>query len=167
MSAELERKLEARWDQYQHYLAGGASYSALVTLGEIANILRNGLISGAAAAKWRRTLDETSIPLDICAQAVAKAKSDIARLRRILSVGTKFLFEEDVLLVTMRVELEIFSDFMRERGTAIEFDLESVDCDLRHVARSRENAKEFRSAQAACGRNWGLPLRSAWLNSVQ
>ena len=167
MRHDLEKAVAARWDLYLRYKADGASYSALVRLGEIANALRHGLMSGALARKWRRTVGEVTISEAELAQAVAKAGQDAARLKHILSIGEKFIYEEQVLLLTLRIQLELFSDFLRERGMAVEFDPESADSKFREVARSRGNAHAFRSAQASAKRNWGLPLRSPWLEPLQ
>lgn len=141
----------------------GAAYSALVRLGEIDNCLRYGDLPEPLVRKAHTAIHRAAISDEVLAKASAEAKGNLARLKQMLSVGTRFTYEELLLAITMRVELELLEDFLRGRGMAVEFDARSLDDDLLEVARYHQNSSAFRSAQIAAKRNWGLPLRSQWL----
>jgi hypothetical protein len=66
----------------------------------------------------------------------------------------------------MRVELDVLCDFLEKRGLVgrDSQDLAGLDGALRKVARSKINRSSFLKAQAACRKNWGIPLQSGWLD---
>ena len=162
-----EQQLAQRWTRYEEYKRSGAAYSALVRLGEIINVLRHGGTSEAVARKWNVAARQVEVSDEMYGQAVAEAKQNISRVQRMLGVGTKFLYEELMLALTVRVELGLLCEFFIDRGLALEFSPASFDEQLLEVSRHKENVVAFRSAQAAAKRNWGVPIRSPWLDDQQ
>ena len=92
-------------------------------------------------------------------RAIAEAMKNVSRLRRMLTIGTTFIYEELLLAITIRVELGLFAQFLAQRGEAPDFHLSAIDDELRRVAGHHENAAAFRSAQAPAKRNWGAPIQ--------
>ena len=82
--------------------------------------------------------------------------------QRMLSAGTNFTYEEMVLAITLRVELQLLAEFLLKRRGTIEFAPDLADKDLREVSGYSQNVSAFRSAKAAAKRNWGIPIRSSW-----
>ena len=96
-------------------------------------------------------------------KALAEAEQNVSRLKRMLSAGTNFTYEETVLAITLRVELQLLAEFLLKRRGAIEFAPDLADEDLREVSGYSQNVFAFGSAKAAAKRNWGIPIRSSWL----
>lgn len=162
---ETTSALEGRWREYVRLYRGGALYSAFVRLAEIAHCLRHDALSPEVSDQWRAALDSLNVSGEEVRAVLHEAREEIKRLQRILSVGARYTYEELVLLITSRVELELLSDFLGERGfDRLEMPI-TLDNDLEAIASSASNAGGFGSAQAAARKSWGLPLRSRWLGS--
>ena len=156
--------LSERWTEYERLREGGAAYSAIVRISEIANYLahhKGG--SRDLIEHWTTRLRGLEVPKDTLMMAIDQSYVALDRLRRMLSFGTDFQYEELVAALTSRVELELFAGFLRRLGTNIDLDFQLIDEELLSVAKTRGNTAAFREAQAAIRRNWGLPIRAAWL----
>jgi hypothetical protein len=163
----IEQLLAQRWARYEEYKGSGAAYSALVRLDEIINVLRHGGVSEPVARKWNVAARQVEVSDEMYRQTVTEAKQNISRVQRMLGVGTTFLYEELMLALTVRVELGLLCEFFIDRGIPLEFSADSFDEKLLEVSGRKENVVAFRSAQAAAKRNWGVPIRSPWVDDQQ
>ena len=162
MSDVTENLLQNRWTEYQRLLEACASYAALVRLAEIDNVLSQDGMPWPISHKWSLIVQEETIPDEMYRKALAEAEQNVLRLKRTLSAGTNFTYEEMVLAITLRVELQLFSEFFLKRRGAIEFAVDLADEDLREVSRHSQNVSAFCSAKAVARGNWGIPIRSSW-----
>jgi hypothetical protein len=99
--------------------------------------------------------------------AIAEAIKNASRLQRMLSIGTTFTYEELMLAITIRVELQLLSQFLASGGEAPDFHFLDIDDELWRVAGHPENASAFRSAQTEARRNWGAPIQASWIESAK
>lgn len=166
MPSDLPKELQGRWAEYLHYLKAGAMYSAFVRLGEILNCLNHCRLPQGKVQEWRAMVLGTERTEEEIRSAQTEAKREAARMHDIMSVGSKFEYEELVLLITMRVELELLSEYLADRNVVAAVDGEALDRELGVIAKSAANAATFRSAQLAARTNWGIPLHSAWLHRI-
>jgi hypothetical protein len=167
VTESIELVLAGRWAEYQRLRAASASYSALVRLAEMDNVLEYQDDHDPVFQKWKLTVGEAQIPDAMRGAAIAEAVKNVSRLQRMLSIGTTFTYEELMLAITIRVELELFARFLAQRGDALDFHLSAIDDELRRVSGHHENASAFRSAQMAARRNWGAPIRASWIVSAE
>jgi hypothetical protein len=166
VTEDIEPILGERWADYQRLRAAGATYAALVRLGEIGNVLDHTNGHDPVVRKWKPTVVEAQIPDAMRRAAIAEAIKNVSRLQRMLSIGTTFTYEELMLAITTRVELELLSRFLAQRGETPDFHLSAIDDQLRRVAGHYENASAFRSAQTAARRNWGTLIQASWIESA-
>lgn len=162
MSDVTENLLQGRWTEYQRLLEVRASYAPLVRLAEIDNVLSQEGVPRPISHKWALIVQEEKIPDEMYRKALAEAEQNVSRLKRMLSAETNFTYEEMVLAITLRVELQLLAEFLLKRRGAIEFAPDLADKDLREVAGNSQNVSALRSAKAAAKRNWGIPIRSSW-----
>jgi hypothetical protein len=131
--------LEKLLPEYKHLSSSGAAFSAVVKLGTV-----------LAMADEEELHDATAAVRDHVTAAV-------------LSIGTKFSWDELVLVLTMRIELELASSVMALFGIdTTAFDLGTLDAELREVGSLKENRVRFASALATIRRNWGVPILDRW-----
>jgi hypothetical protein len=147
----IEPVLAKGWADYQRYRAAGAAYSALVELGEMGNVLDHQDGHDPVVQKWKRTVGEVQIPNAMRGAAIAEAMKDVSRVQRILSIGTTFIYEELLLVITIRVRLELLTQFLAQRGEVPDFHLSAIDDEIRRIAGYHENAAAFRSARTQQG----------------
>lgn len=163
MPRSLPELLEERWAESLRLYREGAVYSAFARLGEIYDCLKHEILSEEHARKWSATIQNVLIT-DADLQSIrTEAVWHVERLRRVLGVGSKYTYEEILWAITIRVELELVSQLLAERGIDELARATSVDNDLLAVAMSPVNASAFRRAQAAAKKNWGIPVHSRWL----
>lgn len=165
MRTNLIDKLNERWAAYRLFYREGAIYSAFVRLSEIANCLQHGNVPSTEMARWAEALRLVEATPNDLLSISGEAKQQIERVRRMLDTGTELIYEEALLIITVRTELELVFKFLRDRGVSEVADASSLDHDLNVVLRSPKSSAVFRSAQAAAKKNWGLPLHSRWLSS--
>jgi hypothetical protein len=167
MADKLDQALTRRWADHRRFLVEGAMYSAAIKLAEMDNCLRNTRSDDAFVEKWKQLIDQAGLADDQLTMIYAEAQKRIGRLKRILGIGSQFSYEELLLAVTDRIELDLLQKYLHVRKLLPNFDTRELDEDLVAIANSRQNSGAFQSAQAAAKRNWGLPVKSRWLDDVQ
>jgi len=162
MSDVTENLLQNRWTEYRRLLEVRASYAALVRLAEMDNVLSQEGTTWPISLKWVSIVQKETIPDEMYKKTLAEAEQNVSRLKRMLSVRTNFTYEELVLAITLRVELQLLAEFLLKRRGEIEFAPDLADEDLREVSGYSQNVSAFRAAKATAKRNWGIPIRSSW-----
>src|SRR5262245_58262833 len=113
---DLAGAIEERWADYMRLDREGAVYSACVRLGEIANCLRFAQLSPELVSKWSDVLKHVAIP-PVTIQCISdEVARTVQRLNRMLGGGSSVTYEEMLLIITIRVELEMLLAFLAERG---------------------------------------------------
>src|SRR4051812_31030861 len=162
MSDVTENLLQNRWTEYRRLLEVRASYAALVRLAEMDNVLSQEGTTWPISLKWVSIVQKETIPDEMYKKTLAEAEQNVSRLKRMLSVRTNFTYEELVLAITLRVELQLLAEFLLKRRGEIEFAPDLADEDLREVSGYSQNVSTFRAAKATAKRNWGIPIQSSW-----
>lgn len=115
MAENLSHALEERWADYRRFHQGGARFTAFVKLAEIAHCSSNATLPPWLAQKWRATIQNVPITDEGVRSVRTAVAEEIKRLQRIVGVGTRFIYEEMLLLITTRIELELLSAFLGAR----------------------------------------------------
>jgi hypothetical protein len=164
MAKDVSQVLEERWSDYLRFDREGEACSAFVCLAEITQCLNYASLPQQLTQKWSVMIQNVPITDEDMRSVRTAVAQKIRQMQRIVNVGTRFIYEEALLLISVRVELELLSAFLAERGIPMAMDLAAVDDALLAIATSSPaNARDFRSAQAAAKQNWGIPLHSRWL----
>lgn len=164
MSRAIANALDERWAAYLRLYGKKAIYSAFVRLSEIANCLQHGQIPLGLASKWSAALNEVTISPDAVQSIRCEARNKIERLQRIVGSSGILAYEEILFVITLRTELDMLLSYLEDRGIEDLPDASSLDDDVLAIARSLGSSSAYRSAQESARRNWGLPLRSKWLD---
>jgi len=93
MATGIDPILAECWAAYPRLKAAGAAYSALVRLAEITNVLDHRDTAIRLSRKWKLTVGGTQIADAMCGRAIAEAMKNVSRLRRMLPIGTTFVYE--------------------------------------------------------------------------
>lgn len=135
--------LEEHFRWYQELLLRGAPYSAAVALVEIFHGSA-GLPAKQRAAWQSRVKKELTEKL--LQEVRIGLERDIQRIRRILSVGSKWTGEEISLLMQKRIEIELLSDFLGiDAAVPSLMHLNQIDDQLSTLAKSKNHSRHFRS----------------------
>jgi hypothetical protein len=149
--------LETALPEYERLSSSDAALSAVVKLGEVL----------AVADEADRPRASDAVRGHVTAATLEAAATEAVGVRgralRVLSVGTTFTWEELVLVLTMRIELELASLVMALFGVDTgAFNLSTLDAELSKVALSAENRGRFASALASIRRNWNVTVVDRW-----
>lgn len=138
-------KLLSKIEKCRAYVREGHAYAAAESLAEIhCNI--SGL-KGDARSCWdeeiRHTVFTPAEHRKIDETLVARCR----RIERILSVGEEWQWEEFILILTLRTEVEIVRSLMATYYEwRTEINLRDIDEQMREIAKSKQNSSTFRSA---------------------
>jgi hypothetical protein len=157
MRRSWEQRLKDALVEYERLRAIGSYLSALATLGGVAMV----------APEQARQSVVTQLCQQIDPNAMSGAAKEIVSARNqaahILGIGSKFNWDEFVLILTLRFEIELALPLMCQLGfDSAALDLGSLDAELREVANLGANRRSFLSAMAAVRKNWGVPLVDKW-----
>ena len=143
--------------EYERLASFGLSFDAISKLGEVLAVADESEVHAAKATV------RNHVTAAMAEAAVPEAIAVRSRVLRVLSIGTEFQWEELVLVLTLRVQLDLALAVMDLFGVdATSFDLTTLDSDLREVALSKQNRRYFMTALATMRRNWGIPIFDRW-----
>lgn len=163
MSIELEKKLNEKFQDYLHFLHGGSAYSAIQKLGEIFNCLP--MLSRSKQMEWIEQLRNERLSEATIDSVKSKIENDIKSIERIVSVGSKFIVEEFVLILTSRIQIELVLDLLQELGfDEIKVESDEIDDKITRISQVKENKEAFKDAISLLKKNWGVPITSKWFN---
>ena len=145
---------------------GDASFGAVSELATLEHCLPQ--LSRELQAKWRERISKEVLSEDVIRELKVETEKAIEKIRRILSIGTRWDPDELLLVWTYRIQIEMVVRFLSERRQLTEHDffLEDVDEDMLRVAKSKTNKQGVQRAIGLIKRNWGLPISSRWLDSA-
>lgn len=142
------------------HLREGAWYSAAVALAEIFHASVR--LSGKQRAAWQSRVNE-ELNEELLSEARKGQEQQIERIRRILSVGSEWTAEEVLLLMLLRVNIKLFSDFL---GSSVQVEsmvhLADIDDQLATLAKSKHHADHFRWALQRMQKTAPFDVESVW-----
>lgn len=97
-----------------------------------------------------------------------RATRVVERIRRVASIGQRYDPDEILLVLTLRIQLELLDQLLREFvadciGTLPENLVQGADDELSHLLGRRDLRTVVSSARKQIRKNWGAPITSAWL----
>lgn len=161
--------LEKHFQLYQEQLLKQAWYSAAVTLAEIFHA--SARLPAEQRAAWRsrvnKDLNERFL-LEVILRKVRKGREyEIRRIHRILSVGSEWTGEEILLVMLMRINVKLLSDFL---GSGVDVEsqvhLKDIDVHLSTLAKTKNHAHHFRCALQRMKNNVPYDVESVWLSLI-
>jgi hypothetical protein len=116
-------------------------------------------------SKWANLLKANTITPHMLQSMSKEAAKKIQRLERMFHSSGSLSYEEAMLLVTERVELEMLLSYLHRHGVAELPTTALIDDALHGTILSPTDSIAFRKAQRTARMRWGLPLRSRWLGT--
>lgn len=162
--------LERHFQLYQEQLLKQAWYSAAVTLAEIYHA--SARLPAKQRAAWRsrvnKDLDERFLrDVKILGEVRKGRDHEIRRIHRVLSVGSEWTGEEILLVILMRINAKLLSDFI---GSAVDVEsqvyLEDIDVQLSTLAKSKNHAHHVRWALQRMKYTAPNDVESVWLSLI-
>jgi hypothetical protein len=159
--SRLQEAVRQEFLRYKDLREKGANYSAMAALGAVVNSVAQ--LPPRHEASWTARLRNERLTAVILEESGRDARRDIDRLIRILSIGPSWEFEEMVLVISRRVQVDLAIEALDFFGHSLNVDFGEVDRLLHRVAESKRNGSVYASARRQCAKNWGLPILNSWL----
>lgn len=158
---QLEDALENRLAEYKSLLRQGAHASAFTRLAEVLNVVEHSELPNRVRYGLIGRVEEAA--KSIGRESVQSGfEADLARIRKICSVGSRFNEDEVLLLLTIRVQLQLAGELYAHLGWSTEGLADpEIDSAMQDIMRSNE--KSTQKALGLARKNWGLPLVTDWL----
>lgn len=150
------------WAEYEKFRSDGEIYTAVTRLAALENVLFSGTLEISVEDRWRDRIRNENFSSKEMQTVVHRSKAAAERLQRILDVAGSFQYEELMLLLTLRIELELVNDLFTRRTGSVAVEMKAVDDEIFDVAQSKTHSSTFAKAQVSVRRNWGLPIQTRW-----
>lgn len=163
MGYNLEEGLNDRFSEYLRLIPIAEPYLAIANLVQIHHCLS--AMDAHSRTKWDERLNQLQLTEEVLKAAELGVDRDVKYIERVLSIGTIWNDDEILLVLQQRIFVDLFLDFYRYRfNREIPLDLDRADRLIKSVARTPENKRSYEIAIRLMKKNWGLPIRSKWLN---
>jgi len=154
----MKEEVEQRWTEYERLMHGGAYYAAMLRVADISSV--RDAVSQEGRENLKKRCLAIKIDLKVSEALGADISINIARVRRILSVGQRWTFEEFLLVITIAVQIDLLIALLKDLGIRINPESPSyLTSEIRKAARGEVNQRAFASAVSAARQNWGLPIK--------
>jgi hypothetical protein len=156
--SDREIALEERFDLYRYHMRERAWYGAAVYLAEILHVSASLPVPQHAA--WKSRIEKEELSEEFLQAVRSGLKQSIQRTHRILSIGTEWTGEEIMLVMQLRIEIKLVSDFLGN-GVAVESTrhLKQIDDDLASLEKSKTHSSHFK---------WGLnQMKKHWMSDIE
>lgn len=156
--------LEEHFRSYQELLFARAWYSAAVCLAEIFHA--SARLPDKQRAAWISRLEQ-ELTEEFLREVRSGLEQSIQSIRRILSVGSRWTGEEILLLMQMRINIKLLSDFLGS-AAAVESmaHLKQIDDQLSTLAESKNHADHFRWGLQRMKKTAIFDVEPVWLSLI-
>jgi hypothetical protein len=154
--------VEERWNECETLRRANEFLSAMVRVAEVSRFAEIEEDETRRAALRARVAAMSFTQAEVgFAREQWFAKRD--RMLTLIQSGGVFEYEEIVLVLTGRIELELAKNL--KAGLEVSpLELAGLDAALREMVNVPQNRNEYRSARVSVARNWGVPLNLEWLD---
>ena len=109
-------------------------------------------------------LDAEHLTDAVLRQVIADFKKNFKRIKTILSVGEIWNEDEILLILTLRIGLELISDFLDAQGHfQVKVSFKEIDAMIEEATDAVQNRHNYDLAVQLVRQNCGLPIRNKWL----
>ena len=153
---------EGLYEQFLHTTDVSTAFRSAVKLGEIQNCLRNSMLPRSVKVGLELKIDEGLSYIAAPESLQSELIERLSKLQRIVGTGTKFTYEEIVIIISQRIQVDLVLG-LPSIGLQVDRPMiERIDDAIRTLSTAPENQSAFRAAKKSVGKNWGSPIRH-WL----
>jgi hypothetical protein len=165
MTSDRGKDLEERFDLYRSHLRERAWYIAATYLAEIS--YRSASLRGAQRAAWNSRIEKEELLEEFLREVRLGLGKSIKRIYRVLSIGTEWTGEEILLVMTLRIEIKLVSNFL-ENAIPVELlgHLKQIDEQLAFLEQSENHSRHFECGLRQMKKHWMSDIESIWRSLI-
>jgi hypothetical protein len=154
---DLKKLLNEKFSEYMFFKSYEDTLGAFFRLGEIYNCVPR--LEKEERSHWLEVIRKEKLN----EQQIQLIKSDLERkvkeMEKLLAVFSDWIFEEIVLILTIRIYVDLAIALLNELGYLEEsFDLKDIDAGIRDISKSKSSKHDFEASVNSIRKNWGLPI---------
>ena len=163
MAFNLHKTFCILFDEYNSLLSSGNHYAALSRLAQIYHCIRDD--NQELKAKWLSALFNEKLTEEALIAVKADLCKDLQQIKNVLSIGDTWDRDEVLQVLQQRVFIDLIDDFLQEvHQVKLYIQTDEVDALIKSTAKTRNNNQVFISAIKTMKKNWGLSIKSKWLD---
>lgn len=152
----VEKILQYYFDRAEKFRKENVAFSAIVWLASIENYLTYREVHQSIKLSWSSKLANVVFFETELASALEKAQSVADRLQHVMGVGSYFEDDEITLLLTLRIELGLFNEYLRAHFSDLaQVEVSKIDVELLEIY--QEQTVDFENEVRNIKRNEDLP----------
>ena len=155
---------EGLYSEFLHFAEESTAFRSAVKLGELWNHLQYSTLPQSAKERWKLNVDEGRSYIAAPESLQPELAERLDKLQRIVGTGTKFVYEEIVVIISQRVQIDLVLDLPSIRLEVDLSMLESIDDDIKSLSASSLNHSAFEAAKVSVRKNWRIPIRHRLLD---
>lgn len=164
---KLVNSLEKEFRQFEIFWKDRVYWGGTVNLSFIHNCLITCNISSKTKNEWIEKISE----VDFTQTAIDSIQNEFVnyykRLKRIMSIGSKFNDDEFLLLILYHTELYLVKKYLKTKGIELPpLDLDELEEQIKELGNLKQNKKDFLSAISQMRRNSPIPVDIVWMRDV-
>lgn len=162
---KLVDSLEKEFRQFEIFWKDRVYWGGIVNLSFIHNCLITCNISSKTKSEWIEKISA----VDFTQTAVDSIQNEFVnyyeRLKRIMSIGSKFNDDEFLLLILYHTELYLVKKYLKTKGIELPpIDLDELEEQIKELGNLKQNKKDFLSAINQLRKNSPFPVDIIWMN---
>ena len=161
---KLVYNLEKEFRQFEEFWKKKVYWGGTVILSEIYNCLITCNISSKTKNEWIEKISK----FDFTQTAIESIQNEFVnkykRLKRIMSIGSKFNDDEFLLLIVYHTQLYLVREYLKTKKIELpNLDLDELEEQIKELGNLKQNKKDFLSAIDQMRRNSPIPVDIVWM----
>lgn len=145
-------------EKYQAFIGKNIYFSAYAELGQIWAVLNSSQVTEKLKSKYYDIIDEQIQNNEQNHKVKVECKKRYEKLIQIITIGERFVEEEILQIMTIRLQLNLVINLFKSQKIEIEnFNIENVDTIIKKIAHS--NYKEYNHTIVRLKKNWPLVVK--------
>lgn len=160
---DLKKQLDAQFDEYMYFKDYNDTLGAFFRLSQIYNCIPR--LEKKEQSRWLKIVRKETLNQEQIQLIKTNLEGHVEHMERLLSAFSDWIFEDIVLLLTIRIYMDLATDLLKEFGYLNEeFDLKDIDENIQDISKTKSGKSEFISAVKSIRRNQPLPINNTWLS---
>jgi hypothetical protein len=164
---KLIYNLEEEFRQFEVFWKKKVYWGGTVILADIHNCLITRNITFKTKNEWIEKISK----FDFTQAAIESIQNEFVnkykRLKRIMSIGSKFNDDEFLLLTVSHTELYLVREYLKTKKIELpNLDLDELEEQIKELGNLKQNKKDFLSAINQMRRNSPIPVDIVWMRDI-
>ncbi|MGD2093262.1 MAG: hypothetical protein PVH61_44285 [Candidatus Aminicenantes bacterium] len=164
---KLVENFENRFSKFEEFWEKGVYWSGVAILSSIYNCITKDNVSLKTRNEWMEKISKYEISQKALDSIQNEFVNYYERLKRIMSIGSKFNDDEFLFLIVYHTQLYLVREYLKAKDIELpNLDLDEIEEQIKELGNLKQNKKDFLSAINQMKRNSPIPVDIVWMRDV-